>query len=99
MHLGKFIVTNTVINAEAAKDTMFFNFLLTLWKHIFIIQNLKSIINANVWRGEASDRKNIETTDSADYTEKRYQYSVPSVVTYKNLTHPRFYEDKFVKIN
>ena len=91
MHLGKFIVTNTVINAEAAKDTMFFNFLLTLWKHIFIIQNLKSIINANVWRGEASDRKNIETTDSADYTEKRYQYSVqsvPSVVTYKNLTHP-----------
>ena len=90
MHLGKFIVTNTVINAEAAKDTMFFNFLLTLWKHVFIIQNLKSIIHANVWRGEASDRKNIETTDSADYTEKRYQYSVqsvPSVVTYKNLTH------------
>jgi len=46
MHLEKFIITNTVINAEPTKDTMFFNFLLTLQKHVFIIQNLKSIINA-----------------------------------------------------
>ena len=46
MNLRKFIVTNTLINAEATKDTMFFNFLLTLWKHVFIIQNLKLIINA-----------------------------------------------------
>ena len=46
MHLEKFIATNTVINAESTKDTMFFNFLLTLQKHVFIIQNLKSIINA-----------------------------------------------------
>jgi len=49
MHLEKFIATNTVINAEAAKDTMFFNFLLTLQKHVFIIQNLKSIINAYMY--------------------------------------------------
>ena len=46
MHLRKFIVTNTVINTEAVEDTMFFNFLLTLWKHVFIIQNLKPSINA-----------------------------------------------------
>ena len=46
MHLEKFITTNTVINAEPTKDTMFFNFLFTLQKHVFIIQNLKSIINA-----------------------------------------------------
>ena len=39
MHLEKFIATNTVINAEPTKDTMFFNFLLTLRKHVFIIQN------------------------------------------------------------
>lgn len=46
MNLRKFIVTNTLINAEVIKSPMFFNFLLTLWKHVFIIQKLKSIVNA-----------------------------------------------------
>lgn len=46
MNLRRFIVTNTLINTDVTKDTMFFNFLLTLGKHVFIIQNLKSIINA-----------------------------------------------------